>query len=109
MDSTPARGLDWEAAFRQRLFAHLPPSEDCGPRSRPPVSATTPVLGHRCLFGPMCRPQLARDAPHPLVKGKPPARRRTLDARSGMTSGSPTTRGVLMVPTEASVTREGGR
>jgi hypothetical protein len=109
MDSTPARGLDWEAAFRQRSTAHLPPSEDCGPRSRPPVSATTPVLGHRCFVGPMCRRKLARDAPHPLVKGKPPAQRRTLDVRSGMTSGFPTTRGVLMVPTEASVTRKGGR
>jgi hypothetical protein len=31
MDSTPARGLDWETAFRQRSTAHHPPPEDCGP------------------------------------------------------------------------------
>lgn len=29
MDSSPARGLDWEAVFRQRSTPHLPPAENC--------------------------------------------------------------------------------
>lgn len=75
MDSTPARGLDWEAAFRQRSTAHLPPSEDCGPRSRPPVSVTTPGPGPQVLRRPHV-PTVAR-ARRPASPGQRQAARAT--------------------------------
>jgi len=101
MDSTPARGREWEANFRQRMCAHLHPSESCGPPlARFEVGNDLGPEPQECP-----RPQLPEvtraRAPQTLVEGKPPARHRTPDVPDGPTSGSPTTRGVPMVFTEA--------